>query len=121
LTTPSLIDFGSGVGHSLHVGGFGYVNAVINSGSGSLAVQVDPNGQLFIANTTSTVQASTFNVASNGTLGLAISQANLNSLNPVVQANSADLSGATWDAVRHLCSSGFTAASTASPTPRPLP
>jgi len=117
LTTPSLIDFGSGVGHSLHVGGFGYVNAVINSGSGSLAVQVDPNGQLFIANTTSTVQASTFNVASNGTLGLAISQANVNSLSPVVQANSADLSGAVL-AMQFgtYVSSGFTAASTASPT-----
>ncbi|HWY64372.1 MAG TPA: hypothetical protein VNX61_04100, partial [Rhizomicrobium sp.] len=86
-TTPALIDFGSGNGHFLHVGGFGYVNGVINSGAGALAVQVDSNGQLFVANTTSTVQASTLNVAANGTLGLAISQTNLNSLNPVVQAN----------------------------------
>ncbi|HTC83818.1 MAG TPA: autotransporter outer membrane beta-barrel domain-containing protein [Rhizomicrobium sp.] len=117
LTTPSLIDFGSGTGHSLHVGGFGYVNAVINSGASALAVQVDSNGLLFISNTTSTVQASTFNVASNGTLGLAISQSNLNSLNPVVQANSANLSGALL-AVQFgtYVSSGFTAASTASPT-----
>src|SRR6185295_13137605 len=84
LTTPNVIDFGAGNGHVLHVGGFGYVNAVINSGAGALAVQVDPNGLLFISNTTSTVQASTFNVASNGTLGRAISQANVNSLSPVV-------------------------------------
>ena len=117
LTTPNVIDFGSGNGHTLHVGGFGYVNAVINSGAGALAVQVDPNGQLFISNTTSTVQASTFNIATNGTLGLAISQANLNSLNPVVQANSADLSGAILGLqFGTYVSSGFTTASTASPT-----
>lgn len=117
LTTPGLIDFGSGTGHSLHVGGFGYVNAVINSGAGALAVQVDSNGLLFISNTTSTVQASTFNVASNGTLGLAISQANLNSLSPVVQANSANLTGANL-ALQFgtYVSSGFTIASTTKPT-----
>jgi len=117
LTTPATIDFGSGTGHLLHVGGFGYVNAAINSGAGALAVQVDSNGLLFISNTTSTVQASTFNVAANGTLGLAISQANLNSLNPVVQANSADLSGATLGLqFGTYVSSGFSAASTTSPT-----
>src|SRR5262249_17757452 len=55
LTTPALIDFGSGNGHELHVGGFGYVNAVINSGAHALAVQVDSNGLLFISNTTSAV------------------------------------------------------------------
>jgi hypothetical protein len=117
LTTASLIDFGSGTLHTLHVGGFGYVNAVINSGVGALAVQVDPNGQLFIANTTQALQASTFNVAANGTLGLAISQTNLNSLNPVVQANSANLTGANL-ALQFgtYISSGFTAASTANPT-----
>ncbi len=117
LTTASLLDFGSGTGHSLHVGGFGYVNAVINSGVGALAVQVDPNGQLFIANTTQAVQASTFNVSPNGTLGLAISQSNLNSLNPVVQANTATLTGANL-ALQFgtYISSGLTAASTANPT-----
>ncbi len=116
-TTPALIDFGSGNSHILEVGGFGYVNAVINSGAGALAVQVDSNGQLFISNTTSTVQASTFNVAANGTLGLAISQTNLNSLNPVVQANSADLSGATLGLqFGTYVSSGFTTASTINPT-----
>ena len=117
LTTPNVIDFGSGTGHTLHVGGFGYVNAVINSGAGALAVQVDPNGQLFISNTTSALQASTFNVSNNGTLGLAISQTNLNSLNPVVQANSANVSGASL-ALQFgtYISSGFTAASTTNPT-----
>ena len=95
-TDAALLDFGSGTGQTLHVGGFGYVNAVINTRSaGELAIQVDPDGQLFIANTTSSVQASTLNVAANGTLGLAISEQNLNSPTPVVQAaSSAALSGA---------------------------
>ena len=117
LTQASVISFGSGTGHKLHVGGFGYVNAVINSGVNDLAVQVDPNGQLFVNNTTTTLEASTFNVAANGTLGLAISQSNLNSLTPVVHAfSSANVSGATL-ALQFgtYISSGFTAASTASP------
>ena len=116
LSVPTVIDFGSGSGHSLHIGGFGYVNAVINSATSALAVQVDPNGQLFIANTTSSVQASTFNVGANGTLGLAISQGNLNSLNPVVQADSANLSGAVLALqFGSYISSGFTGASAAAP------
>jgi hypothetical protein len=122
LTTPGFIDFGSGKNSQLHVGEFGYVNAVINSGAtsavpGALAVQVDSNGQLYLANTNIALQASTFNVAANGTLGLAISQSNLNQLNPVVQANSANLSGATL-ALQFgtYISSGFTAASTAKPS-----
>jgi hypothetical protein len=117
ITNAGVIDFGSGANHTLHVGGFGYVNAVINANTNSLAVQVDPNGQLFVANTTSALQASTFNIASNGTLGLAISQTNLNSLTPVVQATSASLSGANLGLqFGTYISSGFTAASTASPT-----
>jgi len=117
ITNPGVIDFGSGANHMLHVGGFGYVNAVINANTNSLAVQVDPNGQLFIANTTSALQASTFNVAANGTLGLAISQTNLNSLTPVVQATSANLSGANLGLqFGTYISSGFSAASTANPT-----
>ena len=117
ITNAALIDFGSGNGHKLHVGGFGYVNAVINSGASAVAVQVDSNGQLFVANTGAPLNASTFNVGANGTLGLAISQGNLNNLNPVVQANSADLSGATL-ALQFgtYISSGFTAASTSSPS-----
>jgi hypothetical protein len=117
LTNAGLIDFGSGTGHSLHVGGFGYVKAVINSGASALAVQVDPNGQLYVSNTITALQASTFNVAPNGVLGLAISQSNLSSLSPVVQADSANISGAQL-ALQFgtYISSGFTAASTASPT-----
>ena len=122
LTTPALIDFGAGTGHQLHVGGYGYVNAVISSGAsssapGALAVQVDSNGQLFLANTNFPLQASTFNVAPNGTLGLSISQTNLNNLNPVVQANSANISGATL-ALQFgtYISSGLTASSIANPT-----
>jgi hypothetical protein len=94
VTNAGLIDFGSGTNQTLHVGGYGYVNAVINSGVGALNVQVDSNGQLFVANTTTSLQANNFVVNSNGTLGLSISQANVNSLTPVVQANSATLSGA---------------------------
>ncbi|HJT44070.1 MAG TPA: autotransporter outer membrane beta-barrel domain-containing protein [Rhizomicrobium sp.] len=122
LTTPALIDFGAGTGHQLHVGGYGHVNAVISSGarsstSGALAVQVDSNGQLFLANTNFPLQASTFNVAPNGTLGLSISQTNLNNFNPVVQANSANISGATL-ALQFgtYISSGLTASSIANPT-----
>jgi hypothetical protein len=116
ITSPTAIAFGSGSGHQLHVGGFGYVNAVITSGVSALAVQVDPNGLLFIANTTQALQASTFNVAPNGTLGLAVSQSNLNSLNPVVQADRANISGAAL-ALQFgtYISSGFTAASTTTP------
>ncbi len=117
ITNAGVIDFGSGANHVLHVGGFGYVNAVINANTNSLAVQVDPNGQLFVANTTSALQASSFNIAANGTLGLAISQTNLNSLTPVVQATSANISGATLGLqFGTYISSGFSAASTASPT-----
>jgi hypothetical protein len=117
LTVPTFIDFGSGIGHTLHVGGFGYVNATFSTDVHSaLAVQVDPNGQLFIANTTTALQASTFNIGANGTLGLAISQSNLNSLSPVVQADSANLSGAILGLqFGSYISSGFTAASAAKP------
>lgn len=113
----ALLSFGSGTGHRLHVGGYGYVNADIRSGVGALDVQVDPNGLLFIANTTTSLQANTFNAAQNATVGLSISQANLNSLTPVVQANSANLSGANL-ALQFgtFISSGFTAASVAAPT-----
>src|SRR6185295_16173473 len=104
-------------GHLLHVGGFGYVNATITSGASALAVQVDPNGQLFIANTTTALQASTFNIGANGTLGLAISQSNLTTTNPVVLADSANLSGAILGLqFGSYVSSGFTAATAAAPT-----
>jgi hypothetical protein len=115
--TATLLNFGSGTGHRLHVGGYGYVNADIRSGVGALDVQVDPNGLLFIANTASSLQANNFNAAQNATVGLSISQANLNSLTPVVQANAANLSGANL-ALQFgtFISSGFTAESVAAPT-----
>ena len=116
VTEATTISFGSGTGNLLHVGGYGYVNAVITSAVGGLAVQVDPNGQLFIANTTTPLQASTFNIANNGTLGLAISQTNLNSLTPVVQANSATLTGANLSLqFGTYISSGFSVATTQNP------
>ena len=116
VTEATTISFGSGTGNVLHVGGYGYVNAVVTSAVGGLAVQVDPNGQLFIANTTTPLQASTFNIANNGTLGLAISQTNLNSLTPVVQANSATLTGANLSLqFGTYISSGFSVATTQNP------
>ena len=95
-TQAALLDFGSGTGQTLHVGGYGYVNAVINAGVGALNVQVDSNGQLFVANTTQSLQANNFTIGTNGLLGLSISQANVNNgLTPVVQAVNANLTGAS--------------------------
>ena len=113
----TLLNFGSGTGHRLHVGGFGYINADIRAGVGALDVQVDNNGQLFIANTATSLQANTFNAGTNAILGLSIAQSNLNALTPVVQANGANLSGAQL-ALQFgtFISSGFTAASVASPS-----
>jgi hypothetical protein len=117
LTDAATLDFGSGNSNVLHVGGYGYVNANIKSGVGALDVQVDSNGVLYVANNASSLQANNFVVATNGTLGLSIAQANVNSLTPVVQANSATLSGANL-ALQFgtYISSGFTAASVAAPT-----
>ncbi len=47
ITEIGLLNFGSGIGNLLHVGGFGYVNSVIVSAPGGVDVQVDNNGQLF--------------------------------------------------------------------------
>jgi hypothetical protein len=95
-TQAGTINFGGGSDQILHVGSFGYVNAVINAASaGELTIQVEKDGLLYVANTTSSVQASTVVIAPNGTLGLSISQQNLNTTTPVIQAsNSATLSGA---------------------------
>ncbi|MES2472639.1 MAG: autotransporter outer membrane beta-barrel domain-containing protein, partial [Pseudomonadota bacterium] len=114
---PTLLDFGSGTGHQLNVGGFGYLNADIRSGVGALDVTVQNNGLLFVANTATSLQARNFTVETNGVLGLSIAQANLNSLTPVVQANNATLTGANL-ALQFgtFISSGFTAASVANPT-----
>ncbi len=113
----TLLDFGSGTGHQLNVGGYGYLNADIRSGVGALDVTVENNGLLFIANTTTSLQANNFFARTNAILGLSIAQANLNSLTPVVQAVNADLTGANL-ALQFgtFISSGFTAASVAAPT-----
>ena len=113
----ALVDFGSGTGHKLNVGAFGYMNADIRSGVNALDVNVSNNGILYIANTTTALQANSFVASTNATLGLSISQSNLNSLTPVVQANTANLSGANL-ALQFgtFISSGFTAASVANPT-----
>jgi hypothetical protein len=102
-TAAALIDFGSGVGNVLHVGGFGYVNADIHTATASgLDITVDPNGQLFVASNTlnlpndnNALQVRDLTIGANGTLGLSITQNNLSALTPVVQASrTVDLSGA---------------------------
>ena len=85
-TEFNTVNFGAGTGHVLHVGAFGYVNSVIKSNPGALAVTVDNNGTLFVANTSSTgsLNASTFDV-NGGILGLTISQ-NTTATTPVIRA-----------------------------------
>jgi hypothetical protein len=118
-TNPDLLSFGSGTGNVLHVGGYGYVNSVVLSAAGGLAVQVDNNGQLFIANTqaTGSLNASTFDIKG-GTLGLTITQ-NSSSITPVVLASQeATISSAASIGLQFgsFISSGTTAASAAHPT-----
>jgi hypothetical protein len=86
-TIFNTINFGAGTGHSLHVGAFGYVNSVIKSNPGALAVTVDNNGTLFVANTSATgsLNASTFDIKG-GTLGLTLSQ-NTTATTPVIRAS----------------------------------
>ncbi|HWY60813.1 MAG TPA: autotransporter domain-containing protein [Rhizomicrobium sp.] len=86
-TDPDLLSFGPGTGNVLHVGGYGYVNSVILAAAGGLDVQVDNNGQLFIANTqqTGSLNARKFDI-NGGTLGLTITQ-NSSSTTPVVLAS----------------------------------
>ncbi len=118
-TDPNLLSFGSGVNNVLHVGGFGYVNSVISSAAGGLDIQVDNNGQLYIANTqtSGSVNARNLNVGG-GVLGLTISQ-NSSSTTPVVQASGAATIAATAQIglqFGSFISSGTTAASTSAPT-----
>jgi len=118
-TDPNLLSFGSGTGNVLHVGGFGYVNSVISSAVGGLDVQVDNNGQLYIANTqaTGSVNARNFNIAG-GILGLSISQ-NSSSTTPVVLATGpAVLSSTAQIGLQFgsFISSGTTAANTSNPS-----
>ncbi|HWC62732.1 MAG TPA: autotransporter domain-containing protein [Rhizomicrobium sp.] len=117
ITQPNIIGFGAGAGNVLHVGGYGYVNSVILSAVGGLDVQVDNNGQLFVANTQQTGSLNARNVDINGTIGLTITQ-NSSSTTPVVSAtNHANLSATSNIGLQFgsFISSGTTAASTAHP------
>ena len=125
VTETNLINFGSGIGNLLHVGGFGYVNSVVVAAPGGLDVHVDNNGQLFMAAPTgSSVNVHDLIVANGGTLGLTITQNNTSSVNPVVLASTngttlptVTLTNATIGLrIGGFISSGNTAASTASPT-----
>jgi hypothetical protein len=118
-TDADLLSFGSGVGNVLHVGGYGFVNSVVLSTVGGLDVQVDNNGQLFLANTqaTGSVNARNFNI-NGGVLGLTISQ-DSNTATPVVLVtNQATIASSAQIGLQFgsFISSGTTAASTAAPT-----
>jgi hypothetical protein len=91
LTEVGLLDFGSGTGNKLHVGGFGYVNDVIEAAPGGVDVQVDNNGQLFVATNAAvpTFNVNTLTVGPGGELGLTINQVNANAITPVVLAKGA--------------------------------
>ena len=117
------VNFGSGSGHVLHVGAYGYVNSVIKANPGALAVTVDPNGTLFVANTSDTgsLNASTFDVKG-GTLGLTISQ-NTTAITPVIRATTeATILANSTVAMQFgsFVSSGTTLASVTNPTTQHL-
>ena len=121
----NLINFGSGTGNLLHVGGFGYVNSVIASGPGGLDIHVDNNGQLFMAAPTGqSVNTHDLIVSNGGTIGLSLTQVNAASVTPVVLAahnGTSDPTVTLSNAIIGLklgsfISSGTTAASTANPT-----
>jgi hypothetical protein len=121
ITTANTIAFGTGVGHQLHVGGFGYVNSVILAGLGGVDINVENNGTLFIANTAATgaVNARDFNV-NGGTLGLTISQQS-SGTTPIVRAsNSAyiDPNAKLGLQFGSFVSSGTTSASVNNPLPQ---
>jgi hypothetical protein len=123
ITEVGLLDFGSGTGNQLHVGGFGYVNDVIESAPGGVAVQVDNNGQLFVATNAAipTFNVSTLNVAAGGELGLTINQINTNVFTPVVLAQTSaniDANAKVGLQFGSFISSGTTAAGVANPTPQ---
>jgi hypothetical protein len=118
-TTAGLIDFGAGTGHSLRIGAFGYVNSVIRSNPGAVAVTVENNGTLFVANTSASgsLNASTFDI-NGGTLGLTITQSTT-ATTPVIRATqSASISSTSTVAMQFgsFISSGTTRASVDSPT-----
>ena len=121
VTEVGLLDFGSGTGNELHVGGFGYINDVIEAAPGGVDVQVDNNGQLFVATNSAvpTFNVNHLNVAAGGELGLTITQLNTNNINPVVLAQSPvtiDPNAKVGLQFGSFISSGTTAASVSNPT-----
>ncbi|HEX4105741.1 MAG TPA: autotransporter outer membrane beta-barrel domain-containing protein [Rhizomicrobium sp.] len=120
ITEVGLLDFGSGTGNQLHVGGFGYVNDVIESAPGGVSVQVDNNGQLFVATDQAvpTFNVNTLTVNAGGELGLTITQLNTNAITPVVLAQGAtnlDPNAKIGLQFGSFISSGTTAASVNNP------
>ena len=118
-TDPNLLSFGSGVNNVLHVGGFGYVNSVISSAPGGVDIQVDNNGQLYIANTQISGSANARNVTvGGGVLGLTISQNSSSSIPVLLASGNATLSTTSQIGLQFgsFVSSGTTAASTSAPT-----
>lgn len=125
VTETNTLNFGSGVGNLLHVGGFGFVNSVIVAAPGGLDVHVDNNGQLFLsAPIGSSANVHDLIVANGGTLGLSITQNNTSSVNPVILAGTNGTTNPTVTLSNAIIglrlgsfiSSGTTAASTSSPT-----
>ena len=118
-TDANLISFGPGMNNVLHVGGYGYVNSVILAAPGGLAVEVDNNGQLYIANTQATGSVNARNLTVNGgLLGLTISQSS-SSTTPVILASGPAKIAATAQIglqFGSFISSGVTKASTDAPT-----
>jgi hypothetical protein len=120
ITEVGLLDFGSGTGNQLHVGGFGYVNDVIEAAPGGVDVQVDNNGQLFVGTNQAvpTFNVNNLTVAAGGELGLTITQLNTNAITPVVLAqSSANINANAKIGLQFgsFISSGTTAASVLNP------
>jgi len=121
ITEVGLLDFGSGTGNQLHVGGFGYVNDVIEAAPGGVNVQVDNNGQLFVGTNQAvpTFNVNNLTVAAGGELGLTITQLNTNAITPVVLAQgraNIDPNAKVGLQFGSFISSGTTAASVNAPT-----
>jgi hypothetical protein len=121
VTEVGLLDFGSGTGNQLHVGGFGYVNDVIEAAPGGVDVQVDNNGQLFVGTNQAvpTFNVNNLTVAAGGELGLTITQLNTNAITPVVLAqSSANINANAKIGLQFgsFISSGTTAATVNNPT-----
>jgi hypothetical protein len=121
ITEVGLLDFGSGTGNQLHVGGFGYVNDVIEAAPGGVDVQVDNNGELFVATNQAvpTFNVNNLTVAAGGELGLTITQLNTNAITPVVLAQGTTIINPNAKVglqFGSFISSGTTAASVNNPT-----